>query len=458
MLYSSLLFIYGFFPAALGIYYITPRKFKDIALLLESMIFCGAFGLKYLGFIMIFTAVNYVAARLIYSLNGRNSPMRRIPFAAALIFDILSLFSFRSDILNFLSLKMTENFFAVGISMYTLSAIGYLIDVYAGKIKADVNFVRFALFIMMFPRLIMGPVVSYDYFVRILKNRRITMNGLGNGVMLFVKGLAKKIIFADTLYMLYSAIKSIGTDNIAAASAWMGIIAYTLCLYFTLCGFSEMGLGIAACFGLKFPSSFNYPILSSRIRYFCSRWNIQIVQWFRKYIISPISELTESKLAGRLGIILLWTIIGFWYGFNFSSALWGILMGAAILLENKIQKLKMLKSTGIIYTFAVTTVLAVFISNDSISASVHYFFAMIGGTGVIVDQLTTYFLRSYVVALIITMYAATDLFKNMISRLMQTRFRIVVSIFKPVVMMALFAICTALISYSGCSEMILVRL
>lgn len=194
MLYSSLLFIYGFFPAALGIYYITPRKFKDIALLLESMIFCGVFGLNYLGFIMAFTVVNYIAARSIYSLNGRNSPMRRIPFAAALIFDILSLFSFRSDILNFLSLKMNENFFAVGISMYTLSAIGYLIDVYTGKIKADVNFVRFALFIMMFPRLIMGPVVSYDYFVRILKNRRITMNGLGNGVMLFIKGLAKKII------------------------------------------------------------------------------------------------------------------------------------------------------------------------------------------------------------------------------------------------------------------------
>ncbi len=458
MLYSSLLFIYGFFPAALIIYYITPGKFKNIVLLLESMVFCGAFGLKYLGFVMIFITVNYAAARLIYSLNGRNSPMRRIPFAAAIIFDVLSLFFFRSDILNFLSLKMTENFYAVGISLYTLSAIGYLLDVYTGKIRADVNFIRFALFVMMFPRLIMGPVVSYDYFVRILKNRRISMNGLGNGVTLFIKGLSKKIIIADSLYMLYSAVKSIGADNIVAISAWLGIIAYILCLYFTLCGFSEMGLGIAACFGLKFPNSFNHPILSSRIRYFCSRWNIQIVQWFRRYVISPLFKLTDNKLAGRLGVVMLWTFIGFWYGFNFSGALWGILMSAAILLENKIQKLKMLKSTGIIYTFAVTTILAVLISNDSISDSVHYLFAMLGGTGMIVDRLTMYFLRSYVIVLIIAIYASTDLFGNMIARITRTRFRLAVSICAPVVMMALFMICTALISYSGRSEMILVRL
>ncbi len=299
MLYSSLLFIYGFFPAALIIYYITPGKFKNIVLLLESMVFCGAFGLKYLGFVMIFITVNYAAARLIYSLNGRNSPMRRIPFAAAIIFDVLSLFFFRSDILNFLSLKMTENFYAVGISLYTLSAIGYLLDVYTGKIRADVNFIRFALFVMMFPRLIMGPVVSYDYFVRILKNRRISMNGLGNGVTLFIKGLSKKIIIADSLYMLYSAVKSIGADNIVAISAWLGIIAYILCLYFTLCGFSEMGLGIAACFGLKFPNSFNHPILSSRIRYFCSRWNIQIVQWFRRYVIINLQAVSELLCCGR---------------------------------------------------------------------------------------------------------------------------------------------------------------
>lgn len=458
MLYSSLLFIYGFFPAALGIYYFTPRKVKDITLFLESMIFCGAFGLKYLGFIMIFTVINYAAARAIYSLNGRNSILRRIPFSAALIFDILSLFSLRSDILNYLSLKMTENFFAVGISLYTLSAIGYLIDVYTSKIKADVNFVRFALFIMMFPRLIMGPVVSYDYFVRILKNRRITMNGLGNGITLFIKGLAKKIIFADSLYMLYSAIKSIGMDNIAAAAAWLGIIAYILCLYFTLCGFSEMGLGIAACFGLKFPNSFNYPILSARIRFFCLRWNMQIVQWFRKYVIDSLFKLTKSKFASRFGVILLWAMIGFWYGFNFSSVFWGIIIGAAILFEGKFQKLKMLRSTGIIYTFLVTTILAVFISNNSISASVRYIFAMLGGTGVIADQLTAYLLRSYVIVLIITVYASTDMFKNMIARVIQTRFKIVVSVLTPVVMLALFVICTALISYSGCSEMILVKL
>ncbi|MDE5855357.1 MAG: hypothetical protein K2H19_09915, partial [Ruminococcus sp.] len=377
-----------------------------------------------------------------------------------IIFDITVLFSFR---MNFFALldklfNFPESFFPIGISLFTLSAVGYLIDVYEGRIKAEINFIRFGLFIMMFPKLLMGPVISYDNFIHIVKKKKITMNELGAGLNIFIKGLAKKVIVADTLFSLYSAIKSCEIRNISAVSAWLGIISYILCLYFTLSGVSDMGTGIARCFGFQFQQSFNYPIFSSRIHFFTTKWHIHVVHWFRKYIVRPLaSKMTKSNI-NILVYIFVWLLIGFWYKFSLNGVIWGILMGMAIAVEDKIKKVKMLKSTGIIYTFLVTTVLAVFLSENNISDSLYYLFAMIGGNRIFADSLTAYLLKSYIVILLAAMYASTDLFKSTIERLYKTRFRWVALIVSPLIMVLTLAVCTAIISYTGSSEMILIQL
>lgn len=463
MVYSSLLFIYGFFPLSLAIYFLTPKKFKDISLFVISMIFCGLFSLRFLFFMMIYTAVNYTSARLTYSLKWKEQKHRKfriIPFSAGILFNLISLFAFRTDIFSVIpeSLGFPYDFFPVGISLFTLSATGYLIDVYKGRIKAEINFIRFGLFIMMFPRLFMCTVVSYDDFLKIWRKRKIRLTELGTGMELFVKGLTKKVIVADTLFMLYSAIKSIDVRNLSVLTAWLGAVAYVLCLYFTLSGISEMGIGISCCFGYSFPQSFNYPLLSGRIRHFSTKWHIQVVQWFRKYVLDPFRSLINAKYINVFISVDLWILMGFWYTFSLNGIMWGFLIGIAIIIESKLKNIKMLKSTGIIYTFLVITISMVFISCESTGESFHYIWAMIGGNRMIVDSLTAYFFKSYIIVLLVAVYVSTDLFKNTINRINGTRFRFLTLIIFPVLTVILFAVCTAMISYTGSSENILIQL
>ncbi|MDE5569822.1 MAG: hypothetical protein K2I82_04115 [Ruminococcus sp.] len=463
MTYSSLLFIYGFFPLSLAVYFITPKKLKDISLFLLSMVFCGFFSLKFLFFMLIYTVVNYTSARLTYKLKWKESKYGKfssIPFAIGIIFNIISLLSFRMEMLAWIHkhFGFPEGFFPFGISLFTLSATGYLIDVYKGRIRAEINFIRLGLFIMMFTRLLMCPVVSYDNFLKICRKRKVRLSELGTGMEFFVKGLVKKIIVADTLFMLYSVIKSIDVRNLPVLTAWLGAVAYILCIYFTLSGISDMGIGISYCFGFRFPQSFNYPLFSSRIRHFSAKWHIQIIQWFRKYAVHPLHSVINSKYINGFTAVCVWTLLGFLYTFNLNGIIWGFLMGLAIIIEGKLKNIRMLKSTGIIYTFVVITILTVFLSCENISESFNYLRAMIGGNKVIVDSLTAYFLKSYIIILLVAIYTSTDLLRNMTARISRTRFRFITAVFSPIVTIILFAVCTALISYTGSSENILIQL
>lgn len=460
MEYSSILFIYGFLPLSLGIYAITPRKLKDAALLLLSMVFVGFFGLRYLAFLGVYTVVNYAAARLTCALRRKNSRYKLVPFAAGILFDVIAIFVSRMEYFSWISrkLRFPDAFFPVGISLFTLSAVGCLLDVYGGRLKADRNFIRFALYIMMFPRLLMGPVIRYDVFCRILRDRRTGLQELGTGLTVFIKGLAKKVIAADTLYTLCTAVKASDVSELSAVTAWLGAVAYMLCLYFTLSGVADMGLGIGQCFGLRFPQSFNYPMFRSRIKYFAEKWHVQLIHWFRRYVTRPLSSRTNNRYARKLIFIGAWTLVGFWYSFSICGAVWGALMGAAMIVENRLSGLKMLKATGIIYTFILTTVFAVFLSGDSIGYSLEYLLAMIGANRFLADGLTLYLLRSYLVVLLITMYASTDLFRNMMIRSGRTRFGAVTAAAAPVISLILLVVCTALMAYKGGSEMIIFRL
>lgn len=463
MIYSSLLFIYGFFPVSLAVYHFTPKKLKDISLFLLSLIFCGFFSLEFLVFMLIYIAVNYTCARITYALKWQKSGcggVSLVPFATGILFDILLIFAFRSSIFSWIyePFNLPDGFFHVGISFFTLSACGYLIDVYKGRIKAEINFIRFGLFIMMFPRLWVCSVVSYDNFVRILKKRKIRMSELGAGMELFVKGLAKKVIIADSLFMLYSDIKSIETGNLACLTAWLGLIAYIFCLYFTLSGISDMGNGIACCFGFRFPNCFSYPVFSSRIRYFSVKWQVQTVQWFRKYVLQPLCAFINDKYAGMFISAGVPVLIGFWYKFSLNGIIWGLFIGLGIIIESRLRSMKMLKSTGIIYTFVVILILSVFLSCGSAGEALRYLWAMVGGNRLFADSLTAYFVRYYIIILLAAMYSSTDLFKNTVARLEKTRFRIIVSVLWQVSVVFLFVVCTALISYTGSSEMNLIKL
>lgn len=459
MIYSSLLFIYGFFPLSLLIYYAVGKKFRNGVLLILSMIFCGLVSLYFLAFMILYTAVNFAACGFIEK-NRPNKASASVCFASAVVFDIASIFIFRTDF--FLGLKslihMPDGFFPVGISFFTLSAVGTLIDIYCGRLKAEENIVNFGLYIMFFPRLFMGPVLRYSSFAKMLQNRRDGLNEIGIGFTIFVKGLAKKIIVADSLYMLYTAVRSIDIGTVTALTAWMGITAYLLCLYFTLSGFSDMGVGIGYCFGYKFPQSFNYPLFSTRIRYFTTRWHIQIIQWFRRYVTKPLSSRFSNMIVKKLIFIAVWGIFGFWYTFSINGALWGVIIGGAVTIENRFGNAKTLNITGIIYTFLAVVIASVFMAGENLAKSFEYLLVMFGGNKAFADSFSFYLIKSYVVILLISIYSSTNLFRNLMIRSGKTWMRNSIVVISPAIVLAVMIICTIMISYSGSSDMILLKL
>ena len=459
MIYSSLLFIYGFLPLSLLAYSISPKKHKLAVLLGLSMIFCGIISLWYLAFMMIYVIVNYASCRLIG--KQKNAGKHGIlPYLCGAAFDVAAIFMFRAHMTEGLRDKLGNvvDYFPIGISFFTLSAIGALTDVFRGRIKAEKSIVKFSLFIMMFPKLIMGPAISYPIYMRALEKRGGGLSVIGEGLIQFIKGLAKKILFADSLYMLWSAVADADTGELAALTAWLGASAYVLCLYFTLSSFSDMCVGLCLCFGLKFPKSFNYPMFSTRIRAFYSKWLVQVFKFFRKSYHLAASSFRKESLCRKLIYVVFWGSLGFWYTFTLNGFVWGLLTGTAVLIEKRFSNAKMLNITGIIYTFFAVVLSSVILFGGDLMYSLRYILAMIGGNGVLADSVSLYLVKSYFVLILISMYTSTDLFRNLRARIKKMKIRYVFEALTPIVMLVLLIVCTSLISYSGSSGTMLIML
>lgn len=459
MLYSSLLFIYGFLPVSLLINYVSPKKVRDAVLLVLSLVFCGMFGLYYLGFVSVFTLVNYCAAVMTDRLRKKGE-VCVLPFSIGIVYDMLTLFLFRTENISGLRrlLGVPEGFFPLGVSFMVLGAIGMLVDVYNGKEHADRSIVRFSLYFLFFPRIIMGPLLRYSVFSKILREKRNDLEDIGVGFTIFVKGLVKKAVLADQLYMLYTAVRSVDVQEMSLLTAWLGITAYLLCAYFTLSGFADMGTGIGYCFGFRLPQSFNYPLLSSRVRYFSARWHVQVVQWFRRYITKPLTSVFRGRLLRKASLVFAWGILGFWYGFSLNGMIWGFIIGTGIVIEGRLRHWKIMDATGMIYTYIITLIASVFLSGSSILYSFRYLFAMIGGNRILLDELSLYLLKSYIVLILIGIYASTNLFRNMMLRSGKNRVRTAVTAASPLIVLALLILSTIMMSYTGSSGMILFRL
>ncbi|WP_295087465.1 MBOAT family O-acyltransferase [Ruminococcus sp.] len=459
MVYSSLLYIYGFLPISLLLYYLTPKKWREITILLLSMIFCGMISLYFLIFITVYTVINFICLKLINRFQ-KNEMLASVPLLFGIIFDLVSLLAFRTEYFTWLHklIKAPEGFYPVGISFFALSAIGTLIDEYKNRLSCKCSLLRFSIYIMFFPKLIMGPLLRYGSFTKLLDGRKSSLSSIGVGMNIFVKGLAKKIIIADNLYMLYRSVQSSNFEEISAVTAWLGITAYIFCLYFTLSGIADMGTGIAYCFGIRLPQSFNYPLLSSRIKYFSARWQSQVVQWLRRYITKPLYNSCEKKWLREVVSILGWAIFGFWYTFDINGLVFGTLVGTFIIIEAKLREKKIMELTGVFYTFLIVIICSVFLSGSSISYSFRYILIMIGGNANIADSQAFYLIKSYIVLILLAMYASTDLFRNMMTRSGKKKLKIALNIMSPIMVTVLLIICTALLSYSGSSEMLLIKL
>lgn len=340
MVFSSLLFIFRFLPIAIMVYFITPKKYRNFILLILSLIFYSWGEPKYFVLMIISIIVDYTASRFMEKYR-KNRKLALSFLILSIVFNLGMLFFFKYmnffiDNINMifnLTIKNIAITLPLGISFYTFQTMSYTIDVYRGEVEAEKNIISFGAYVCLFPQLIAGPIVKYRDVSRELHNRKIDINNIEEGIRLFILGLAKKVLIANNVGMLWLEVKKIGFINISTPLAWMGIIAFALQIYFDFSGYSSMAIGLGRILGFKFPENFNYPYISRSITEFWRRWHMTLGGWFREYLYIPLGGNRVSKGRLFLNLFIVWSLTGIWHGAEYNFILWGLFFFMLISME-----------------------------------------------------------------------------------------------------------------------------
>lgn len=340
MVFSSILFIFRFLPIAMGIYFLTPKKFKNLSLLVLSLVFYSWGEPKYFFIMIISIFIDYFVSRGIEKYRT-NKKISIALLCTSITFNLGMLFFFKyfnffleniNNIFN-LSLNYVKITLPLGISFYTFQTMSYTIDVFLGKVKAEKNIINFGAFVCLFPQLIAGPIVKYTDINKELKNREVNLNQIQDGVELFILGLGSKVLIANNIGALWTETETIGFSNISTILAWMGVLAFAFQIYFDFSGYSLMAIGLGKMLGFNFPRNFNYPYISRSITEFWRRWHITLGSWFREYVYIPLGGNRVGKYRVYFNLFVVWFLTGFWHGASYNFILWGLYFFALISIE-----------------------------------------------------------------------------------------------------------------------------
>ena len=421
MVFNSVVFLFCFMPLALLLYYLAPGRAKNAVLLLESILFYCWAGITWLPLIAVLVLVNYLAGLF---LGRRQAGGRRLVLvlavavsAAALVF--FKYTNFLIDTLNQIAgLGLSSLTFLsvlpLGISYYIFKLISYVADVYTRKTEPERNPIDFAAYVVFFPQLIVGPIVRYRDMAPALHTTRgrCTVRQAEEGAAQFVFGLAKKVILADSIGALWTdiiAADGIGLANASLPLAWLGILAYSLQLYFDFSGYSQMSNGLSQMMGFTCPANFNLPYMATSITDFWRRWHITLSLWFRDYIYIPLGGNRRGAARQVFNMLVVWALTGFWHGANWNFLCWGLYYFVLLVIEKNLL-LKHLQKGKVwprIYTlFFVVLGWGIFTANQPgapLALLVNRLFIPQGGVSAL------YFLRNYGVLLALGCVCSTPL-------------------------------------------------
>ena len=343
MVFSSLIFLFRFMPIFFLFYFILPMKYKNLCLLIFSLLFYSWGEPKYIILMIASILVDYCISQRIWK-EKENKKKQKILLSTSIIFNIGILFVFKyynfiADNINNIfksNIPLSSMTLPLGISFYTFQTLSYTIDVYRGRIRPEKNIVNFATFVTMFPQLIAGPIVKYTDIKEKLVNRRNNWSLVEEGVEDFIVGLGKKVLLANNLGMLWEEAQSIGFANISTPMAWLSLLAFSLQIYYDFSGYSTMAIGLGKMLGFVFPKNFNYPYISKSISEFWRRWHITLGSWLKEYIYIPLGGNRKGKKRTFLNLLIVWFLTGLWHGAEFNFILWGLYFFLLISLEKLI--------------------------------------------------------------------------------------------------------------------------
>lgn len=344
MVFSSLVFMFAYLPITLLAYYFVPRQGRNIFLFIVNLIFYG-WGEPRLVLLMVFNIFfNYIGGWLVDK-NRADAKKKKLFLILTCVFDIgiLAVFKYTGmitetlNMLPFLNIPELQISLPIGISFYTFQTMSYVIDVYRDDAPVSKNFINFGTYVALFPQLIAGPIVRYRDIAEQLVNRRETLEMFTRGVKLFMVGLAKKVIIANTMGTLTTNIFAT-TDENGVVGTWVGMIAYTFQIYFDFSGYSDMACGLGNMMGFEFLKNFNYPYIAKSITDFWRRWHISISTWFKEYVYIPLGGNRKGVKRQILNLLIVWGLTGLWHGAAYNFVLWGLYYGLLLILEKFVLK------------------------------------------------------------------------------------------------------------------------
>lgn len=344
MVFSSLVFMFAYLPITLLAYYLVPRQGRNIFLFIVNLIFYG-WGEPRLVLLMVFNIFfNYIGGWLVdkYRADAKKKKLFLI-LTCVLDIGILAVFKYTGmitetlNMLPFLNIPELQISLPIGISFYTFQTMSYVIDVYRDDAPVSKNFINFGTYVALFPQLIAGPIVRYRDIAEQLVNRRETLEMFTKGVKLFMVGLAKKVIIANTMGTLTTNIFAT-TDENGVVGTWVGMIAYTFQIYFDFSGYSDMACGLGNMMGFEFLKNFNYPYIAKSITDFWRRWHIPLSTWFKEYVYIPLGGNRKGVKRQILNLLIVWGLTGLWHGAAYNFVLWGLYYGLLLILEKFVLK------------------------------------------------------------------------------------------------------------------------
>ena len=448
MLFTSISFLYYFLPTIIILYFITPKKYRNYILLIFSIIFYMYGEPKYVILMLVEILVAYFGALLIDKYKSKEIFLITIIIHIGLlcVFKYTDLFIgtinsiFKTNI-SFLNIALP-----IGISFYTFQILSYVIDVYRGKVKVQKNILKLATYVSLFPQLIAGPIVRYETICDELDNRDETIEKFSLGVRRFIIGLAKKVLIANMLGELCTKFSLV--DERSVLFYWIFAISYMLQVYFDFSAYSDMAIGLGKMFGFTFLENFNYPFISKSITEFWRRWHISLSSWFKDYVYIPLGGSRKGTLKLVRNILIVWFLTGIWHGAAYNFILWGLFIGVFLVIEKLwlskyISKLpKFLRN---IYVLFIIMISFIMFNAGSINEA---FFNIKGLFGlnkeVFINNYTIYYLKSYLIVLIIAIFGSTPLLKNIVEKLRKNKtINNLINVLEPIFLIILLLLVTA---------------
>ena len=451
MLFSSIVFLFTFLPAVVILYYLLPVRFRNVILLLASLVFYAWGGPVYLFLMLLSILFNYFSGLdIARNLQDKRAAKRSLVFNLIINLAVLGFFKYEGFVLDTLNgiLPVHISYHAlplpIGISFYTFQILSYIIDVYRGNVKVQTNLPNFALYVTMFPQLIAGPIVQYADVDEQLASREVSRTKFGEGSMYFIRGLAKKVLLANTSGMIFTEVSGLAKGNIAVMTAWLGAFAYMFQIYFDFSGYSDMAIGLGKMFGFEFNMNFNYPYVSKSITEFWRRWHISLSSWFRDYVYIPLGGNRVSKIKHIRNLLIVWFLTGLWHGAAWNFVAWGLYYGVILIIEKYLLSPVLDRLPDVvrhIYSIVLVVIGWVLFFSSSFGQAADYIRVMFGaGAHGFADRESMYLLTSNLILWLILIFGSTPLVHFRYEHMLRTK-KWNTTIINSVVYVALFIVC-----------------